>query len=517
MRLPQDVLSLLPNYLLPPERQNKKIFEFSWDWRNFMNSNKEYFGEWKRESQFIRLSGVTSKKFLSSSFRNRVLQSVNNCSLQVAVRFHFDRVSKADLSKLPVTQSFEIEGSSVNSFVLHPETSFQEVRLNIHQVKSVARFQDVRVLSICVFYHATVDLSCLVKVEELEMRGLNLTNYHLLQNLKKAYFGRCTFSDEDIRCFSNLTSLTLSSISTTMDISALNEVPILKLVYCRNLSGWSALGKSRELFIASSGSLSDASNLGNVEKLSLRDFTGNISPLQNVIILDLSRSSNLTDVSCLADSAVRDLNLLWCSKVSDITMLRKVKKLNISNCARIVDLSGLLSLTELVHLPYRYRIDIQSGFQTLSQLINLQMGNFQNEDCEMMFAEALSKAPLKKLYLSEWTTSPTMIQLFYGLKYLQSLELVSFHGSLTIPAIPTLGELKISKSAISTLSIQSSNQNYPIYYLEIMHCTEFTEIVVNRSISFMKFCSEGVSEVVIIGEENIKDRFFKDVYLKPHK
>jgi hypothetical protein len=57
-----------------------------------MNSNKEHFGDWKRESRFIRLSSDCSEKFLAGSFRNRVLQSANNCSLQVAVRFHFERL-----------------------------------------------------------------------------------------------------------------------------------------------------------------------------------------------------------------------------------------------------------------------------------------------------------------------------------------------------------------------------------------------------------------------------------------
>jgi hypothetical protein len=196
LRLPQDVLSLLSNYLLPPEWQNKKIFEFSWDWRNFMNSNQEYFGEWKRESWFVRLSGACSKRFLTAAFRNRVLQSVNNGSLQVGVRFHYERTSKANLAKLPVTQCLEIAGLSVNSFVLHSETSFQEIRLNILQLKSVVRFRNVVKLSICVCYHTTVDLSCLVKVEELEICGLNLTNYHQLQHLKKGTFTCCTFLDE---------------------------------------------------------------------------------------------------------------------------------------------------------------------------------------------------------------------------------------------------------------------------------------------------------------------------------
>jgi hypothetical protein len=380
-------------------------------------------------------------------------------------------------------------------------------------VKSVARFQNVGILSIFVSHTATVDLSCLVKVEELEIRGLNLTNYHKLQQLKKASFSHCTFSEGESSSSSDVSSLSVSILEMNLDIiSALNEVPILKISYCRNLSGWSSLGKNRELCIEPCDRLGDVSHLGNVERLSLRKFIGNLSPLQNVVILDLSHSFNLTDVSCLTESAVKDLNLFWCSKVSDISMLRKVKKLNISFCSRI-DLSGLLSLTELVAVAPVVSINMQSAFQTISQLSKLQIG-LVSKGCEMILSEALRTSPLKSLYLSEWRTSPTILQLFRDLNSLQSLELHRFRGNLTIPAIPTLEIVKISHGFIPDLFIQGSNQNYPIYYVEILYCEEFTELSVERPISFMKFCSRGVSEAIIQGEENIKDRFFKDVYLK---
>jgi hypothetical protein len=46
--------------------------------------------------------------------------------------------------------------------------------------------------------------------------------------------------------------------------------------------------------------------------------------------------------------------------------------------------------------------------------------------------------------------------------------------------------------------------------LEILECEAFAEIILERPISLMKFCSRGVSKVIIKGETNIKDRFFKD-------
>jgi hypothetical protein len=147
-----------------------------------------------------------------------------------------------------------------------------------------------------------------IVLEELDITGLILTNYHRLKNLKKAVFLRCKLLDQDISCFGNIESLTLNLVCTTMDISSLNELPVLKLDNCTNLSGWSSLGENRELFARGCGFLDDISHLRNVEKLSLHYLRGNISPLQNVIVLDLSYSY-ITDVSCLADSAVRDLRV----------------------------------------------------------------------------------------------------------------------------------------------------------------------------------------------------------------
>jgi hypothetical protein len=101
-----------------------------------MNSNKEYFGEWKRESRFVCLSKDCSKRFLTVSFRKRVLQSVNHLSLQVGVRFHFER-GKADLTWLPTVASLEIEGSSVRLPIKHPQTTFSAVKLRIKELRSV--------------------------------------------------------------------------------------------------------------------------------------------------------------------------------------------------------------------------------------------------------------------------------------------------------------------------------------------------------------------------------------------
>jgi hypothetical protein len=441
------------------EWHDKKIFEFSWDWRNFMNSNKEHFEQWKRETQFVCLSKDCSKGFLTDSFHNCVLQSVNNCSLQVGVRFYFKRAVNANFTKLTSANTLEINGRFIKSLILPPETAFHEVRLSVAQLTSVHEFQNVCKLSISVYDDATMDLSCLVKVEELEISGLALKGYHRLGNLKKASFRCCIFSgEEDFSCFATLCSLSLSGIEHPIDISALNEVQMLKFDDCQLFSGWSSLGKSRELSIGYCGPLGNVFHLGNVEKLGLIGFTGNAAPLlNNVIILNLSCSENLKDVSCLAESAVVDLNLSYCYNVSNITMLRKVKRLDISECRRIIDLTGLLALTDLVLVSPVALFHIQSGFITFSQLKKLTV-SFVRKVKRMILTEEFVKAPLKEIYLFQWEGSSTVLQVLNSLKYLQSLEIVLFHGDLTIPAISSLGNLNIRTSRICVLSIHGSNQ-----------------------------------------------------------
>jgi hypothetical protein len=53
--LPKELLYLVANYLLELDQQNKLIFEFSFDWRNFMNTSKELLGGWKKKTRKIVL------------------------------------------------------------------------------------------------------------------------------------------------------------------------------------------------------------------------------------------------------------------------------------------------------------------------------------------------------------------------------------------------------------------------------------------------------------------------------
>jgi hypothetical protein len=84
--LPQDILCTVANYLLPISEQNKRLFHYSYDWRNFMNSSKEYFGKWKKESQIIVLTDSDAKRFRDlKGFRERIYRCVENPRFQLDI------------------------------------------------------------------------------------------------------------------------------------------------------------------------------------------------------------------------------------------------------------------------------------------------------------------------------------------------------------------------------------------------------------------------------------------------
>jgi hypothetical protein len=88
LSLLQDILRSIANYLLTESSQNKRIFHYSYDWLNFLNSNKEYFGKWKKESQIIVLAGANARRFHDlKQFRERIYQCVENSRFLVDIIF----------------------------------------------------------------------------------------------------------------------------------------------------------------------------------------------------------------------------------------------------------------------------------------------------------------------------------------------------------------------------------------------------------------------------------------------
>jgi hypothetical protein len=94
----------------------------------------------------------------------------------------------------------------------------------------------------------------------------------------------------------------------------------------------------------------------------------------------------ITDVKCLENSTVRELDIFDCSQISDITMLKHVIKLDVSGCWKIKSLSGLIALKELTDSLGEEALRITSGFETFSQLHSLTLGKVRPKTVNGEFA-----------------------------------------------------------------------------------------------------------------------------------
>jgi hypothetical protein len=211
-----------------------------------------------------------------------------------------------------------------------------------------------------------------------------------------------------------------------MDVSSLKDVPSLSLDGCNGISDVSSLGNVRELTIDECDGVRDVSSLGSVYNLSLAGYrSSDVSSLQNIHILNLSHSLSTSDVSCLANSAVRVLFLSGCENIRDISMLKYVRRLDISECSNIISLSGLIALEDLTAISdYHRRMQILSGFETFSQLKSLKLGPICNKNERKVFTE-LSNAPLTEIEFNGWHL-PAATDLSGYLKSLQHLHKLRF-------------------------------------------------------------------------------------------
>jgi hypothetical protein len=523
LRLPGDALSLLPPYLVSVEKENERVFVFSRDWRNFMNTNKEHFGEWKAQSRVISLSVKYSMLFFRTiSFRNVVLNAVFNPSLQISVNLKLEQRTNVDLSHLPPLKRIEMHGPRVPSITFHPEISCSDVRFTGDQLETYETFRNVRKLFVSSMGDPNIDLSNFLNLEELELFGMNLINCCPLPHLQKASFEACDGLDGDLSWLSRLSSLRFAYVPEVLDIGSLKDVSILKFEQCDGISDVSCLRNARELTFDGCENITDVSQLGSVHtllmnfcnvqdvsalgsvyRLSVRTFEGNdISSLLNVVILDLSESE-ITDISSLGNSSVTDLNISNCSKISDISMLTNVVKLNISCCPKIYSLSGLTSLKELILYPASSGpVTVRSGWEVFAQLRSLTLGCIGDKFLNLMFGE-LAKAPLKELRLEKCKVNLEVSNYLSRLKCLQILELDRCHGKMIIPEIQSLGKLLIYECRVPKLFIEGRHCQFPVYHVEVIKCKELEEVNVTRPISFMKF--HDYYQVEIDGKENVKE------------
>jgi hypothetical protein len=84
-----EIIRSLPNYFLEEPEQNKSVFKFSHGWRNFMNTSKKQFGQWKKESQLIVLREPLVDSFYNSlQIRQQIFGYIEDPGKQLELEFN---------------------------------------------------------------------------------------------------------------------------------------------------------------------------------------------------------------------------------------------------------------------------------------------------------------------------------------------------------------------------------------------------------------------------------------------
>jgi hypothetical protein len=502
--LPLHLFYLFAKYLVKVEEQDKPIFRFSFDWRNFMNACKLYFEDWKRKTQLITLGSSFAKKFCKSAvFREILLRTIQNPLKQLELNFHLQGKLSEDLSMLSGFRKIALFGWKISIFPVNiSELDLNDCTLMSNNFPEVRKFRyesNVR----NPFNLPDLDASRLRILDEASFGYVNLLNYEALSCLKSLSI-YASESITDVSCFRNIQNLSLSHCNNITDVSSLGNVQELMFSSCPGIRDVSALGNVKRLRLYDCDNIADISALGNVRTLRLSRCASimNVSTLRNVIDLDLSgfRGDDLSGLK-----SVTTLEIHQAPSVKNITMLKTLKKLVISHRSNITDFHGLDNLKVLhvcaiddddeeeegdQHEPSHFWIE--QGVETFSQLVDLDMYGCIFESEQQLQSENGSPVQLRFSHLRNLRTLSLQECVFFHFPnvfpYLQSLSIWSCPELISLPDFPaSLGYLEIIHcSKLKKLTLRGNNSNFPIYNVKVENCKELTGVQVSRRVS--KLC-----------------------------
>jgi hypothetical protein len=371
--LPQDILRCFTNYLQPESSQNRRTFHYCYDWRNFLNTSKEYFGEWKKESQILVLPDLETKRYRDSAeFRQRINQCVENPRFQVDLAFDKETGNRTilvdEVRKIHVSESDCIE-----SVVLDVD----EVSLSECLVKDLSFCSNVK--SVTVIQHTlqhtrrcppVLDFRYFRNIEKgvFKLSRMAVTkNYPVLANLKSLELSGCP-AVTDVSCFQNIPHLTLKFCFGITDVSSLGKVHTLSLIGCLNVHEVSALGRVHTMDLSVCNNVTDLSALEWVYSLTFQNFMGaDLSGLKNIVQLDISSAKRVIDLSMLQSLQV--LNIESCDGISNLNGLSNLKELWV-DANRIPSGNDLFQQLLVLHLSHSSRLPIRYQFPILSDFIS---------------------------------------------------------------------------------------------------------------------------------------------------
>jgi hypothetical protein len=421
--IPQDILNILASYFLPVDECRMPIFRYSAAWRNFMNTSKEQFGRWKKQSQLLFFNWLYSRMLCRSvPFRNRVLESVEQPDKQVMLNFVFpDRLDPS--IQHTVTGASSETLSEINQFIVNSIMVQNLLDLDVEELLPL-NWSHARKLT--VMNSTQADGTFLKYLFELTITGgrsgLDFKNYHLLSNLSKINISYCQ-TITDVSCFQKVRHLSLHGCHQISDVSALGNVRDLSLVNCRGILDVSALENVRNLNLSYCVNIRDVSNLGRVHKL------------------NLCGCSKIHHVAALG--SVYDLNLRACYQVSDVSALRNVHILDVSN----TDVADFSSLTSVHSLTFHgFEGSSLRGLEN-SVHVTVSLNPLRSLDISALHV-------VKKLEITQVTQFPRLLHL----KYLKINENFFFDSSF-LKVMGHVEEFVLCDNSISLLTCSSTDQN----------------------------------------------------------
>jgi hypothetical protein len=504
LSIPREIFFFFANYLLRIDEQNKLHFQYSNDWKNLMNTSKEYVEKWKRETQIIVLKPVYMKKFSRYlEFRDSILRNIVNPFEQLVLRFEYS--PHMDLSTLSAVRKLDIVRGVVDNYPLMiSDLVLYDCRINQLPVGLPVRSLKItRTFSPSATH--TVDASCLKIMEEAIFSSVELHNYQTLAHLK--YFSATNSTSigdvtcfqnvrvlklhscpniTDVSCLGNVHDLELSDCGIT-DVSALGQVFKLNLSNCRDITDVSALGKVYDLNLANCPSIIDVTALGCVHTLNLNDCRGvtDISSLENVYPLSITGFKG-TDVSALR--SVVKLNLTYSSRdITDLSALTKVQELQIEKgpcVSHFVTMTNLRKLAIGAASGLAVKFQVSSGVEVFENLVDLKatLVDFLQET-QPDSLQGLSLSHLKRIRRLEFHRC-TLNTFPMTLNHLLSLTLMSCTGFTVIPAFPNLDCLELEGCfELAELEVEGSSVSRPVSTVKILGCDHLYRLRVFRKVS----------------------------------
>jgi hypothetical protein len=505
--LPTDILALVANFLLPENEQNKRIFKYSFDWRKFMNTNKEHLKEWKRRSNLIALTQVYSQKYRKISvFREIISQVIINPLEQLELKYDLNR-SRISLAGVDRVKKLEIRTGTLEDYQLHLDELIL-VGCTLNQLKFILR--ECRSLP-------KLDISCSHEFENCSLDVAKDIPIPLLRSLREVSLDQVTVENYS-QGFSHLESLSLYNVHSSLEVSCFRNIRRLQFYNCPGITDVSSLGNVAELQLSRCQGVRDVSSLGRVSHLDLSYcfHINDVSALGNVPYLNLDYCHSVTDVSALKN--VYELHLegfkgekliglenvvkLFLNNsryVTDLSPLRNVQQLRILNC---VQLSYFKSLEEYGNITEMSLGQKRNPFNPLLFTVNSGMEVFKKlNKLELYHAGICERTELSEISSLSWNDLTNIRELIFhqcdlmiippqSLNHLQSLKFCRCCFINHLPVFPSsLGTLIIEQCDVTeitlsgTCSVSRVVLEFPLYLVEILDCPLLKRIEVSRNIS----------------------------------